>query len=199
MACWCVFGGLMNVLLCQVWGASWSVWQSANQITAENHGAVQRRQNHHHPTLCLSECTCTKYRHKHLLQREFTTHIINILVLLHSQLFFYSYSWQPWFYTWPLRTGRTLSLNSSPHFNHYRLSQWVLPVFLSLFRLCVLKELSFDRCPGLIVGGAAMPGVTGDSSCSSWRGLSVCLSVDLFVNMTLLFDWVINDVLWFWC
>lgn len=137
--------------------------------------------------------------HQHLLPREFTTHIINILVLLHSQLFFYSYSWQPWFYTWPLRTGRTLSLNSSPHFNRYRLSQWVLPVFLSLFRLCVLEELSFDRCPGLIVGGAAMPGVTGDSACSSWRGLSVCLSVDLFVNMTLLFDWVINDVLWFWC
>lgn len=35
----------------------------------------------------------------------------------------------------------------------------IVGIFISLQTL-LIKELSFDRCPGLIVGGAAMPGVT---------------------------------------
>lgn len=35
----------------------------------------------------------------------------------------------------------------------------IVGIFISLQTLCI-EELSFDRCPGLIVGGAAMPGVT---------------------------------------
>lgn len=45
--------------------------------------------------LCVS-VSVHSYRLQHMLQMEFTTHVINILDLLHGQLLvFYSYSWRP--------------------------------------------------------------------------------------------------------